>query len=184
MALEQIKIGGFGGQGVILAGIIIGRGATIYENRFATLIQSFGPEARGSSCSAQVMVSDKPILYPYVTTADTMILMSQEAYTKFIPGLKETGLLIIEKDLVEPKALKPGIRVFAIPATKIAEELGRKIVLNIIMVGFFAAITKLISRESMRKAVADSVPPGMQELNTKAYSMGYDFGLTQVPGNS
>lgn len=85
MNTTEIKIGGFGGQGVIMAGMIIGRGATIFENKFATLTQSFGPEARGSACSAQLIVSDEAVLYPYVTQPDLLVLMSQEVYRKFFP---------------------------------------------------------------------------------------------------
>jgi 2-oxoglutarate ferredoxin oxidoreductase subunit gamma len=83
--LTEIRIAGFGGQGVILAAIVVGRAAAIEEGAFATMTQSFGPEARGGACSAQVIVSDKPILYPYVTAPDMLVVMSQEAYTKFTP---------------------------------------------------------------------------------------------------
>lgn len=172
----EIRIGGFGGQGVILAGMVIGRAAAIHEKLNATLIQSFGPEARGSACSAQVMVSSEQILYPYVTRPDILVVMSQDAYQKFIPELSDNGILLVEEDLVKLEEVKRGIRVYGIPATRLAEELGRKLVLNIVMVGFFTAITKLIHPESMRKSVKESVPKGTEELNLRAFEKGYEYG--------
>ena len=177
MAVTEIKLGGFGGQGVILAGIIIGKAASIFDNKHATLTQSFGPEARGSSCSAQLVVADDTILYPYVQHPDIMVLMSQDAYRRFSHEIKPGGILIIEEDLVEVGEVPVGAKIFRIPATKLAEELGRKMVLNIVMVGFFVAVTKLIDDEAMKKAVEDSVPPGTAEINIKAYERGYAYGL-------
>lgn len=173
----EIKIGGFGGQGVILAGMIIGKAASIYDNKYATLIQSFGPEARGSACSAQLIISPEKILYPYVTRPDILMVMSQEAFTKFSPELADDGLLLIEEELVKVSNLKPKVKLYGIPATRFAEELGRRLVLNIVMVGFFAAVTNLISAGAFRKAVADSVPKGTENLNLQAFEKGYAYGI-------
>ena len=176
MKTTEIKIGGFGGQGVILAGIIIGRAASIYDKKNATLTQSFGPEARGSACSVQVMVSEDQILYPYVTKPNIMVLMSQDAYNRFAGELSEDGILVIEEDLVKVKDTKNNIKVFGAPATRLAEELGRKIVLNIVMVGFFTAVAGLINHDAMRQAVRDSIPKGTEDLNLKAFDKGYEYG--------
>ncbi len=161
----EIKIGGFGGQGVILSGYIIGRAASIFDNKNSTMIQSFGPEARGSACSAQIIVANEPIDYPYITSPSIMVLMSQEAYTKFSPELSSEGLLITEEELVSPINLRKDIRHFSIPATRIAEELGKKMVVNIVMMGFMNAVTQLITKEAMQKAVEVSVPKGTEQLN-------------------
>jgi 2-oxoglutarate ferredoxin oxidoreductase subunit gamma len=177
---SEIKIGGFGGQGVILSGIIIGKAASLYDDLHATLIQAFGPEARGSACSAQVVLSKDYIDYPYLTRPQYQVLMSQEAYTKFEPELTDDGLLMIEKDLVKPKSLRPGIRCVAVPATRIAEELGHKIILNIVMVGFFTAVSGLISRDAVRQAIKDSVPPGTENLNISAFDRGFRYGRDQI----
>jgi len=177
MSTTELKIGGFGGQGVILSGIIIGKAATIFDGQNATLTQSFGPEARGSACSAQVLISDDQILYPYVTVPNILVVMSQEAYTKFEPELDKNGLLLVEKDLVKPKKPRGNIKLFSIPATRIAEELGRKIVLNIVMVGFFTAVAGIISAQAMREAVKTTVPKGTEELNLKAFDRGYEYGM-------
>jgi 2-oxoglutarate ferredoxin oxidoreductase subunit gamma len=137
MQLTEIRVAGFGGQGVILSAMIIGKAASIYEGGHATLTQSFGPEARGGASSAQVVLSDRPIHYPYVTAPDILVVMSQEAYTRFAPELKDEGILIVEEDTVRISELKAGVRVYGVPATRLAEELGRRMVLNVVMVGAF-----------------------------------------------
>ena len=184
MQLTEIRIAGFGGQGVILSAIVVGKAASIFEGDFATMTQSFGPEARGGACSAQVILSDSPILYPYVTQPDILVVMSQEAYGKFAPELKEGGTLVIEQDLVRVSHLPPGTKVLSCPATRLAEELGKKMVLNIVMVGFFAAVTSLVKPECMRQAVADSVPPAFKELNLKAFDKGFEYGQSHVCGEA
>jgi 2-oxoglutarate ferredoxin oxidoreductase subunit gamma len=176
MSLSEIRIAGFGGQGVILAAAVIGKAKALYDSGYATMTQSFGPEARGGSSSAQVILSDEPILYPYITQPDVLVVMSQEAYTRFTPELKHGGTLIIEQNLVRLDGIPSGTRVFGVPATHLAEELGRKVVLNIVMVGFFGAVTKLLDPEALRKAVADSVPPALQKLNLQAFDKGLEYG--------
>ena len=174
--LSEIRIAGFGGQGVILAAAVIGKAAAIFEGGYATMTQAFGPEARGGSSSAQVILSSEPILYPYVTSPDILVVMSQEAYARFAPQLKPGGILITEQELVNIDRLPTGIRVYGVPATRLAEELGRKMVLNIVMVGFFGAVTDLLDRDSLRQAVADSVPPSFRELNLRAFDKGFEYG--------
>ena len=174
--LTEIKIGGLGGQGVILGGIIIGKAAALFDNKYSALTQAFGPEARGSACSAQVVVDDGPILYPYVHRPHLLVALSQDAYVKFGPELREDGMLLYEEELVRPVDLPPGVKAFGVPATRLAEELGRKMVLNIVMVGFFTAVTKLVSEDAARQAVADSVPPNTIDLNTRAFEKGLEFG--------
>ena len=182
MRLTEIRVAGFGGQGVILSAILLGKAASIYENGFATMTQNFGPEARGGACSAQLILSDEPVLYPYVTRPDIMVVMSQEAYNRFAPELKPGGILIIEEDLVRVSDLKGDPKVYAIPATRIAEELGKRMVLNSVMVGFFTAVTKLLTPEAVRKAVADSVPPSFRELNLQAFEKGFEYGSKERAG--
>ena len=180
MAKTEIRVSGFGGQGVILLGYLIGKAAAIYAGKQSTLNQSFGPEARGSACSAQVIVDDDKILYPYLTKPDILICMSQEAYSKFEPELKTEGLLLIDEDLVKNPKQRDKIKMHRIPATRFAEELGRKIVLNIVMLGYFTAVSNLIDHDSVRKTVETSVPKGTEELNLRAFDKGYDYGLQQL----
>lgn len=176
MPLTEIRIAGFGGQGVILSAIVLGKAASIHQGEFATMTQNFGPEARGGACSAQLMLSDQPVLYPYVTQPDVLVVMSQEAYTKFAPELKDGGTLLIERDLVRVSDVPAQTRIYSIPATRLAEELGKRMVLNIVMVGFFAAVTQLLEADAVRKAIADSVPSSFRELNLKAFDKGYEYG--------
>ena len=181
MRLTEIRVAGFGGQGVILAAMVIGKAASIFQGGHATMTQNFGPESRGGACSAQVILSGDPILYPYVTSPDILVAMSQEAYTRFAPELKPGGLLLIEKDLVDVGKLPEGARVYGIPATRLAEELGRRMVLNVVMVGFFASVAGLLEEQALRAAVEDSVPPAFRELNLKAFQKGFDYGTTSLP---
>ena len=184
--LTEIRIAGFGGQGVILAAVVIGKAKAIFEGGYATMTQSFGPEARGGSSSAQVILSNEPILYPYVTQPDVLVVMSQEASTRFLPQLKPGGILITEQELVRVDRIPNGTRAFGVPATRLAEQLGRKVVLNIVMVGFFGAVTELLDHDALRKAVADSVPPSLVNLNLQAFDKGYEYGtrlMEEVAGN-
>jgi len=178
--LTEIRISGFGGQGVILSAIVIGKAGCIYENGYSTMTQAFGPEARGGACSAQVILSNEPILYPYVTRPDILVTMSQEAYTLFAPQLKEDGILIIEEDLVRIDKLPAGVRVYSLPATRLAEELGKRMVMNIVMVGFFGAVTGLPKPDALRDAIADSVPPAFRELNLRAFDKGFEYGTKHL----
>lgn len=171
MSRTEIRITGYGGQGVVLSGYIIGRACAINANKHATMIQSFGPEARGSACSSMVSVSDTEVLYPYIHRPDIFVVMSAEGYDKYHDELKDQGTLIYEKDLVHP-TLKKGQPAFGVPSTRIAESLGRTIVQNIVMLGFFAAVSEIVSRDQMREAVKASVPPGTEELNLKAFDAG------------
>jgi len=180
MQLTEIRIAGFGGQGVILSAIVLGKAASIFQGAFATMTQNFGPEARGGACSAQLVLSDSPILYPYVTRPDILVVMSQEAYVRFIPELKDGGILIVEQDLVRVSDADKKFQVFSVPATRIAEVLGKRMVLNSVMVGFFTAITNLLEPDAVGKAVADSVPASFRELNLKAFEKGLEYGITAL----
>jgi len=168
----EIRITGFGGQGVVLSGHIIGRACAVHADKHATMIQSFGPEARGSACSTTLAVSDTEVLYPYIGRPDIFVVMSAEGYDKYRDELKDDGTLIYERDLVTPR-LKEGQPSFGVSSTRIAETLGRAIVQNIVMLGFFAAVTGLVPRDAMRDAVAKSVPPGTEELNLRAFDAGW-----------
>jgi 2-oxoglutarate ferredoxin oxidoreductase subunit gamma len=180
MQLTEIRVAGFGGQGVILSAIVLGKAASIYQGAYATMTQNFGPEARGGACSAQLVVSESPVLYPYVTVPDILVVMSQEAYVKFGAELKDGGIMIVEQDLVRVADIKKNIQVYSIPATRIAEELGKRMVLNSVMVGFFTAVTRLLEPDAVRKAVADSVPANFRELNLKAFERGLESGITAL----
>ena len=177
MSRHEIRFSGFGGQGIITAGYILGKAAALYDGRHVTLIKSYGPESRGGASSAQVIISDEEINYPRITEPELLVAMSQEAYTKYVDELAAGGLLLVDEDLVDLAHPRDDIRVRAIPVTRIAEtELGRKIVANIVMLGFVAASTHIVSFEGIREAVLSSIPEGTEELNTQALERGYMYG--------
>jgi len=175
MAKSEIRITGFGGQGVILSAHILGKAASIFDKKFATMTQSFGPEARGSACSAQLIVSEERILYPYLVKPNILVAMSQEGYEKHISTLDDKGILIHEANLVKPKKDKTKRKTFCIPSTKIAEDLGRRIIQNIVMLGFVTAASDVFDYEAMKEAVKTSVPAGTESLNLKAFESGYEY---------
>jgi len=178
---KEILITGFGGQGIVLAGLIVGRAASLGDRKESTLTQSYGPEARGGACSAQVIVSDTPIHYPYVRRPDYLVCMSQGGYEKYSPLLPEGGTLLLDSDLVQVEQAKFANQ-FAIPSTRMAEELGRKMMANIVMLGFFTAVTRALSVEAARNAVADSVPKGTEAMNIQAFNKGHDYGEAILKG--
>ena len=178
---QEIIVTGFGGQGIVLAGIIVGKAAAIGDHRQSTLVQSYGPEARGGACSAQVIISDETIHYPHVRDPDILVCMSQSAFDKFIGQLKEEGTLLIDQDLVQLRGIERD--VFSIPSTRMAEELGRKMMANIIMFGFFTAVTGAVTVDAARNAVAESVPKGTEEMNETAFNKGCDYGFAVLKGS-
>jgi 2-oxoglutarate ferredoxin oxidoreductase subunit gamma len=174
---KEVRISGFGGQGVIKCAYIIGKAASIYDSKYATMTQSFGPEARGSSCSAQIVIDDETVLFPYIMNTNILVSMSQDSYRKYSPEVDNRGLILIDGDLVKAETPRGETKVYAIPAMRFAEELGDKIVLNIIMFGFFVAMTDdLLKFDAAKKAVETSVPAASLELNMKAFNKGYEYG--------
>ncbi|NLI80782.1 MAG: pyruvate ferredoxin oxidoreductase [Deltaproteobacteria bacterium] len=178
---REILITGFGGQGIVLAGLILGKAASLGDRKEATLTQSYGPEARGGACSAQVIISDRKIHYPYVRNPDVLVCMSQGGFEKYAHLLKPGGVLIIDQDLVRLSGTWES-ECFGVPATRMAEELGRKMMANIVMLGFFTALTGAVSVESIRSAVSASVPKGTEDKNLNAFNRGLDFGLATLKG--
>lgn len=171
---KEILLTGFGGQGIVLAGKIVAQAAALGDHMQSTLVQAYGPEARGGACSAQVIISENAIYYPNVRDPDILVCMSQSGYDKFFSQLKEEGTLIIDQDLVRSEEIQRDF--FSIPAMRIAEELGRKMMANIIMVGFFTAVTGAVSPEAARDTVLKSVPRGTEEMNETALKKGFDYG--------
>jgi len=179
-ARKEIILTGFGGQGIVLAGRILGQAAVLGDHKESTLVQSYGPEARGGACSAQVIISDGSIHYPHVRHPDILVCLSQGGFDKFADHLKEDGQLLIDQDLVQPGGIARAF--FPIPATRIAEELGRAMMANIIMLGFLTAVTGVVSLDAARNAVRASVPKGTEAMNEKAFHKGCDFGLALLKG--
>ena len=173
----ELRFSGAGGQGLILAGVIMAESASIYDGKQAVQSQSYGPEARGGASKSEVIISDGPIDYPKATVVDALLALTQEACDKYSSDLKEGGVLLVDSDLV--KKLPAGnFKTVAFPIINTAKnEVGREIVANIVALGAMVALTGVVTKESAEKAVLARVPEAFIELNKKAFQMGYDKAL-------
>ena len=176
----EIIVTGFGGQGIILAGRILGMAASLGDKKESTLVQAYGPESRGGACNAQVIISNTPIHYPYVNRPHILVAMSQAGYDKFAPALEPASILLADQDLVNPEHAV--CDHFAIPATRMAENLGNKMMANIIMLGFCTAVTGAVTNAAAQAMVRKSVPKGTEDRNIEAFTKGYDYGLSTLKG--
>lgn len=181
----EIRFAGFGGQGIISAGKITGKAATIFDGKHAVMMQSYGPEARGGACNADLVVADAVIGSPQLRLPIQAVIMSQEAYEKYGQTIDPEGILIVDEDLVDMSQMPPPVKkVYRIPATRIADGLGKKIVSNVVMLGAMTAITGIVSKDAMRDAILSSVPPHTKDLNEQAYDAGYEQGREALSGDS
>ncbi|MBW2622666.1 MAG: 2-oxoacid:acceptor oxidoreductase family protein [Deltaproteobacteria bacterium] len=177
---NEIIIAGFGGQGIILTGAILGKAAVLFDGKHAIMTQSYGPEARGGSCSSQVIISEDEILSPSLENPRTLLCMNQEGYEKNIGFLSPAGLLVWDTDLVEPKPPSAAQTGYDVPCTRIAEELGNKMMANIVLLGFFSIVSEAVSTESLKQAVLDTVPPRTVENNSKAFDRGREYAQSKL----
>ncbi len=168
---NTVKIAGFGGQGIVLASIILGR-AAILDGKYSTQTASYGSEARGAECKSEVVISRDSIEYPLVDKVQTLVAMSQPALSKYIDDLLPGGTLLVDPDMIQKMPDRDDIKVVRVPATQTAEKLGRRIVANIVMLGALQEKTKIISKEALLQAVKENVPPRTVDLNVKAVEEG------------
>lgn len=170
----EIRIGGLGGQGVVLAGQILGKAAA-YSGKNAVQTQSYGAEARGSAAKSEIIISDSKIGFPMVRKCDVLVAMNQEAVDKNLEDLKRDGILIINSSMVE-KAPEISARVFLVPATEVAEKkFGQKLYANMIILGALRKITSIVDDKNMEKAIAEAVPKSALTLNLQAYRAGKEL---------
>lgn len=167
----ETRIAGFGGQGVVTAGYILGRAACLFDKKNATQTQSYGPEARGGACTSEVVISEDLIDYPKVIKPDVLVAMSQEAYSEYYQDVKEGGIIILDKDLVSVENRRKDVRYYEIPSTAVAERLGSKIVANIVMLGTLVALTGVATKEAIMKSVQERFPK-QAEVNLRALDEG------------
>lgn len=168
---KEVRICGFGGQGIVLAGVILGKAACVFDGYHAVQTQSYGPEARGGASRSEVVISDEPIGFPGVMEADVLVAMSQPAFDKYTGDLKKDAVIIVDPSLV----IDTGDYVpIGIEFTALADDLGRKIVANIIMLGSLVKLTGVVSEEALTQAVLDTVPPRTIALNKKALQKGFE----------
>jgi len=181
MPRVEVRLSGFGGQGIVLAGYILGKAAALYDRKNASFTPSYGPESRGGSCAAEVVIDDQRIDYPRITCPHVSVILSQEAFHKYCGDVREDGLLITETDLVIPNAPSPAATRLAVPATRLAEALGRRIVANMVVLGFLAAHSQVVSPDALRKAISTSVPRGTEDLNLRAFDLGFEYSPEGLP---
>ncbi len=173
--MQQIRLSGTGGQGLILAGIILAE-AALLDNKLAIQSQSYGPEARGGSSKSEVLIDNEPIYYPKITVPDVVLAMSQEACNKYTTDMGSEGILITDKLFVQKLPATKYKGSYQLPITHTAkEDLGKALFANIIALGALVSITKCVTLESLTKAVLSRVPKGTEELNEKAIKLGYSL---------
>ncbi|NWF96528.1 MAG: 2-oxoacid:acceptor oxidoreductase family protein [Candidatus Thorarchaeota archaeon] len=185
MGRYEIRIGGFGGQGVVTMAVVIGETASLYDGKHVVQTQSYGPEARGGASKSEIIIDDEEIDYPKVLNPDVFVVLSRAAYLNYIQGLKEGGTLILDEDLVKVESQLPeGVKVYKVPATRIADkDVGNKQALNVVMLGAFAAITGAISIEGLRKQVEERWPRFVK-MNLLALDLGIKAGQTALAAST
>lgn len=181
----EIQISGFGGQGVVMAASILGRVATVEQGRNAIMVQNYGPESRGGASLAGIIIDDGEIGMPRVIDPDVIVVLSTAAYDKYGRSRPSRTTLIVEEDFVTLDAdAEHGRTVLTVPATRIADELGRRIVMNIVMLGFLCGATDVQPPDLMKRVIAASVPSHTEELNMQAFEAGMRHAreMTAIPG--
>jgi 2-oxoglutarate ferredoxin oxidoreductase subunit gamma len=176
----EIRISGLGGQGVVLAGQVLGK-AAVYSGKNAVQTQSYGAEARGSAAKSEVIISDGKIGFPMVRKCDILIEMSPEAVEKNVKDLKEGGLFLIDSTTVK-NVPKTKARIFKTPATETSTKvLGGRLYANMIMLGVLVKITGMVDEESMEKVIGDTFPEKFVSINIEAYKKGKELARLLFP---
>lgn len=169
---KEIRIAGFGGQGIVLAGRILGE-AAINSGHKAVQTQSYGPESRGGAARSEVVISDQEIDYPRVVDADILVALSQPGYDKYHDDVKKNTKIIVDADLVEGVVKNAKL----VPFTKTAGSLGKKIVANIVMLGYLTPVIDMIPKKKMVETIKNNIPKGTEKINLKAFEKGYSLGM-------
>lgn len=172
----EVRVAGFGGQGIIRAGLIIAMAASLFEDKNAVQTQSYGPESRGGSCKSEVVISDEEIDFPKALEPDVLLVMSQAAYTRYVDTVKDGGTLILDPNMIPQQKEKLPFNVYQVPATKMAEDMGKIIFANVIILGALTAITNIVTADAMKNAILSNIPKGTEKLNLEAFEKGYEYG--------
>ena len=172
MAQTDLTIAGVGGQGSILAGVILGSAAVTFDDKYATQTQAYSSELRGGFAATWVIISDEPVEFPRVTRPDILVAQAQDSINRFGEVLKPDGILIVDSDMVHE--IPPKVKHFyKVPATTIARnEIKIAVVANMIMLGALCKITGIVSRQALEQAIAASVPEGKEQINLEAFNLG------------
>jgi len=178
----EVRFAGFGGQGIIKSGIIVAAAAAIHGGKNAVQTQSYGPESRGGACKSEVVIAEEEIDFPKVVEPEVLVVMSQHAYNDYAEELKAGGIIILDPDMIPTERSLKNVKIYRVPATKIAEGLGKRIVANIVMIGAFVAITGLLGKDAIKKSIVENIPKGTEELNLNAFEKGYECGKSLMKG--
>ena len=178
MRPTEIRIAGLAEQGVILLAKTIAKALVTVEGTHAMMTQDVDTSAE--DCSTQIIVSNEPIVYHHVSNPDILVVMSQQSHAKFAPGVKAGGLILLEQDLVHATGVRQPSRVYGVPAMRLAEETGNRALMNIVMLGSFAAVADVLPFKTLRKALESSVPSAFRRLNLKAFDKGYEYGTKKA----
>lgn len=173
----EIRFAGLGGQGIVKAGLIIATAACIYYNKNAALTQFYEPESRGKISRSDVIISDDKIDFPVVTEPDILVLMAQRAYNKYAESVKRDGIIILDPDMIPHEKKIENADIFRVPAMRIAEILGERITVNVVMLGALTAVTGIVDKEAIIKAMRENLPKELEEINLKAFKRGHEYGL-------
>jgi len=174
MAQTDLTIAGVGGQGSILAGVILGSAAVTFDGKYATQTQAYSSELRGGFAAAWVIISDEPIEFPRVTAPDILVAQAQDSINRFGDVLKADGILITDSDMVHeiPSGVK---HLYKIPATSIARnEIKTAVAANMIMLGALCSVTRIVSRKALEQAIRKAVPSGKDNINIEAFNLGFE----------
>lgn len=177
----SVRFAGSGGQGAVLSGIILAKAAALYDKKhatqkdgkFAIQTQSYGPAVMGTVSKSDVKISDEKIYYPYVEIPDILVVMSEQAYKEYAEEISKDTIIFIDKDLVQSR---PKGTCYEIPANRVARELGKEVVANMIMIGALCGITHITSKKAIERSILDVVPKGSEHLNLSALQRGYGIG--------
>jgi 2-oxoglutarate ferredoxin oxidoreductase subunit gamma len=173
----DLRMSGVGGQGIVTIGYVIGKAAALYDKKDVIMTEAYGPEITGGWSKADVIISDNEIDYPLVESPDVLIVMSQEGFEQNGPLVKKGGLIIYEKEFIDIGKITSK-KCIAIPAIQNADELGKRVVANVVMMGAFQEITKIITKSALEKSLKKQIPKGTEELNMTALTKGYQLGKT------
>lgn len=180
-SVTQIRIAGFGGQGVVLAGTLLGH-AAVRQGLWVAGSNAYGAQARGGAARSEVVVSFGPIAFPHVIRADILVAMSQAGYDAFIAHTAESGAQVIYDSALVTRRSVEGVRQTGIPATDTAvSELENKQVANIVMLGALAALTGVVGNEALETVARDQVPARFVESNLRALARGFELGEKERP---
>ena len=175
MSRTEFRFSGFGGQGVITMCHILGHSAAIHAEMDATMTEAYGPEKTGGFSRGDLVISDEPIDYPNVVDPDLVVAFSQDAFERDADSVTENGLVVVERDLVDPENFeeeRPDVTLVSLPAVDLAADVGRKVVANVLMLGAVVEMVDSLPVNPVRDAVRETVPEGTETLNERAFDRG------------